>query len=201
VACDDAITSSRNRSVETLTQRDEPSAALTPGEEALAEVEALLCVGDVHEARRMLAAARRLAGPTEIGRFDALDLQLARRERVLGPLAAFEDARSRGDWVAARGHAARAAELAEGEDAAAWRHTKKLCSAWIRAEWRLSCFEVDVATEGILADCAGGLDTTDDVPACLLAEDGNTLALVSAHERWVFFREVDVAQRRVRRLG
>ncbi len=34
-----------------------------------------------------------------------------------------------------------------------------------------------------------------------LAEDGNTLVLVSAHERWVFLREVDVARRRVRRVA
>ncbi len=90
MASDGAITSSRIPSVETLTQRDEPSAALTPGEEALAEVEALLRVGDAHEARRMLAAARKLAGATETGRFEALDLQVARRGRVLGPLADFE---------------------------------------------------------------------------------------------------------------
>ena len=168
---------------------------------ALDEVDARLQAGDLHAARKGLIAARKLAGPMESERIDALEHRLASRERLAGPTAGFEAARGRRDWVAARANARRAGELAEGEEATAWRARADACSAKVHAEWRIEQHALDVDATREMADAAGALNTHRMVPSQLLTDDGATLVLVTVHGRWVFVREVDVETRRLRRIG
>lgn len=170
-------------------------------EEALDQVETDMGAGDVHMARKALRAARTLVGTTEAARADDLERRLAVRERLAGPSAVFAAACDREDWVSARRHARLAAGLAEGGEAAAWRAAAEKCDARVRSAWRLGEVLLDAEPEGCLADCADLLAMSDAVPARLLADDGATLVLVSALERWVFLREIDLERRRVRRLG
>lgn len=169
--------------------------------EALDNVEADMDAGDVHMARKALRAARTLVGPAEAARADDLKRRLATRERLAGPSAAFAAACEKEDWVSARRHARLASGLAEGAEAAAWRDTAEKCDARVRAVWRLGEVLIDAEPEDCLADCADLVAPHHDVPVRLLADDWASLVLVSAFERWVFLREIDLERRRVRRLG
>ena len=169
--------------------------------EALDQVEADMGAGDVHMARKALHAARTLVGTAEAARADDLERRLAVRERLASPSAGFAAACEKEDWVSACRHARLASGLAEGEEAAAWREAAEKCDARVCSVWRIGEVLIDAAPEGCLADCADVFALHDAVPARLLADDGATLVLVSALERWVFLREIDIERRRVRRLG
>ena len=174
-------------------------ADVVQADEALSEAEALFTSGDLRAARKAVLAAQKL-GTVESARIDQLLGLLAARERLAGPTAAFEDARERQDWIAAREHARRGAALADGEVADTFRTAVGQCTARIRAEWRIGEAELDVAAEDALGDWTGELDSQESPPR-VLADGGSTLVLVSTEERWVFLREVDLTSRRLRRVA
>jgi hypothetical protein len=169
--------------------------------EALGEVEQHLAASDVPMARRTFAAARELVGPGEAAWAADLDRRVAARERVAGPGAGFEAARERGDWVAARRYARRACELAEGDEREAWHVAAERCDAKVRSEWRIGEVVLDADAGSTLFDWRDLFGARGNVPPWQLADGGATLVLVCALERWVFLREVDVASRRLRRIG
>lgn len=169
--------------------------------EAFDEVEALLRAGDLRAARRALVAARELATPAELERAAALGQRLEACERLEGPSVAYDDALVRGDWLAARNQAERAAGLVAGGEGSVWRARAAGLAARVTAEWRVGEVELDGATAGgELADCAGLISTTFAAPPPLLTDDGSSLLLVSTFGRWVFVREVAVEPLRLRRI-
>lgn len=159
----------------------------------LTEAEASLARGELRLARRALATARSLGADD-----DSLDARISAAERLAGPLAGFEAARERGDWIAARDHARRAAEVASEPEpylAAAER-----CAANVRADWGIVDLEVDLPLDAdptLVEITRGSLETS----RWQLLDDGATLLHCAAHHRSVFLREIDVASRRIRRVG
>ncbi len=177
--------------------RDDPRAA-----QALDEMETRLREGELRLARRALDATRALCGPGERARFEALEERLGLLERLEGPTLDHDAAMARGDLLAARDAAARAASVAGGEEATLWRARAEDAGARVRAEWRIREAELDGGANGAaLAPCAGVLEPTLGEALPVVADDGATLVLVAAWERWVFVREVDVRHRRLRRIG
>ena len=166
---------------------------------SLSDVAGLIASGDLREARKMLLAAQKLATAAP-ARIEQIFQRLAARERIAGPHAAFENAREREDWIAARDHARRAAQLAGSDDAAAFLLAVQECAARIRAEWRIGEAEVDIPAGDAVIEFAGELDAQPP-PARLLTDGGAVLILVSVHDRWVFVREVDLGRRSIRRIG
>jgi hypothetical protein len=180
-----------------MTDRDDPRAA-----QALDEMETRLREGELHLARRALDATRALCGSGERARFEALEERLGLLERLEGPALDHDAAMARGDLLAARDAAARAASVAGGEEAAPWRARAEDAGARVRAEWRIREAELDAGDGGAaLAACAGVLEPTLGEALPVVADDGATLVLVAAWERWVFVREIDLRHRRLRRIG
>jgi len=180
-----------------MTDRDDPRAA-----QALDEVETRLREGELHLARQALDATRALCGSGERARFEAIEQRLGLLERLEGPALDHDAAMARGNFLAARDAAARAASVVGGEEAERWRARDEEAGARVRAEWRIREAELDAGDGGAaLAACAGVLEPTLGEALPVVADDGATLVLVAALERWVFVREIDLRHRRLRRIG
>ncbi len=194
--------SSRDDAARPEARADAPASARSTASRALEEIAALIDAGDLCAARKGLTAARARLDPAEAERADALHRRLSTRERLAGPTAAFEAARARRDWVSARESARRAAEAAEGEEAAAWLVAVEDCAKRVRVQWCIEQHVLPGAERGEpTADVVASLWSAESIPSRTLADGGATLVLVSVHGRWVFLREIDVSDRLPRRIG
>lgn len=163
-------------------------------EGAIAE---LLAAGEIAKARAAIRAAKRRAD-VDASELERLEEIGRARAALLGAAARYEAARGAEDLVGARAHAQAASEVAPSEEAAGWRAAVEAAEARLKVHWRMGQVELDPPA-AIPNEAVGALPREHE--RTLLADDGRTLVLPTAHADLVVIREIDVPSVRLRRVS